>query len=263
VFPEPNLWDAPVSLAREHGRATPDTPAGSGASGNGSRPSGNSPMAGPSGAGSGGSGAPQSPGSPTNGPGSLPPAAVSLLPPDKLLPFMVPFRGGPGPLCGGAASAASTRCLSPHHLDLHNMVTPLQTSCLTCNPALMKPNPHSVHATALLKSYMCMGLTPSQTKKGTYVLCRWSADLGSLVGLGGSESDAPGSASGSPLAVAAPVFALPPEYEEAKKRKVASVADLRNAVKTVQHPSSLAMRLPRAEWRFVNVRGRARREATR
>ena len=26
VFPEPNLWDAPVSLAREHGRATPDTP---------------------------------------------------------------------------------------------------------------------------------------------------------------------------------------------------------------------------------------------
>lgn len=38
-----------------------------------------------------------------------PPRAVSLLPPDKLLPFMIPFRGGSGSLCGGAASAANTR----------------------------------------------------------------------------------------------------------------------------------------------------------
>mmetsp|Transcript_707 Transcript_707/g.2084 ORF Transcript_707/g.2084 Transcript_707/m.2084 type:complete len:651 (+) Transcript_707:360-2312(+) len=155
VFTDPNLWDQPVSLAREHGRATPDTPS-----------SGNRvPGGGPS-----GSGAPHSPGSPTGGTGS-PPPAVSLLPPDKLLPFMIPFRGGSGSLCGGAASAANTR---------------------------------------------------------------WSADLGSLVGLGGSDGEGGGSGSGSPMAMAPAVFPLPPEYEAAKDRKVASVADLRNAVKTAQ-----------------------------
>lgn len=36
--------------------------------------------------------------------------AFSLLPPEKLLPFMVPFQGGRGPLCGGAASGGITRC---------------------------------------------------------------------------------------------------------------------------------------------------------
>lgn len=163
VFPEPNLWDSPISLAREHGRATPDTPT---SAAGGGRPSGGSPTSG-GGAGAGG-GTPHSPGSPTGGPGSPPPAAVSLLPPDRLLPFMVPFRGGRGPLCGGAATAAGGR---------------------------------------------------------------WSADLGSLVGLG---SDSEGGGGGSPHAVPQPVFPLPPEYEEAKERKVASVADLRNAVKTAQ-----------------------------
>ena len=68
----------------------------------------------------------------------------------------------------------------------------------------------------------------------------WSADLGSLVGLGGSEGDGPGSAGGSPHAIAPPVFPLPPEYEEAKERKVASVADLRNAVKTVRQSIALS-----------------------
>lgn len=75
--------------------------------GSGGRPSGGSPTSG--GAAGAGGGTPHSPGSPTGGPGSPPPAAVSLLPPDKLLPFMVPFRGGRGPLCGGAATAAGGR----------------------------------------------------------------------------------------------------------------------------------------------------------
>lgn len=34
------------------------------------------------------------------------PPGVSLLPPDKLMPFAVPFRGGPGPLCGGPATGS-------------------------------------------------------------------------------------------------------------------------------------------------------------
>jgi hypothetical protein len=50
----------------------------------------------------------------------------------------------------------------------------------------------------------------------------------------GMEGDTPTSAGGSPHAVPQPVFPLPPEYEEAKERKVASVAELRNAVKTVR-----------------------------
>jgi hypothetical protein len=29
---------------------------------------------------------------------------VYLMPPEEFLPFMVPFKGGPGPLCGGACS---------------------------------------------------------------------------------------------------------------------------------------------------------------
>lgn len=153
VYVEPNLWDSPVSLAREHGRATPDTPT---ATSRGLHP--HSPTGGNS-----------SPGSPTGSSGS-PLPAVSLLPPDKLLPFIIPFRGGTGSLCGGAASAANTR---------------------------------------------------------------WSSDLGSLVGLGGSDADCQNS-NGSPVPVAPPVFPLPPEYEEAKDRKVAAVADLRNAVKTAQ-----------------------------
>lgn len=35
---------------------------------------------------------------------------ATLLPPDRLLPFMVPFHGGPGALCGGAASGGAARC---------------------------------------------------------------------------------------------------------------------------------------------------------
>jgi len=70
-----NLWDQPVTLARHHKPATPD-----------SLSSSNSP----------GSKAQSRP-------------LVQMLPPDKLLPFMIPFQGGSGPLCGGAASGGVTR----------------------------------------------------------------------------------------------------------------------------------------------------------
>lgn len=84
VTAEPNLWDRPVSLAREHRRAGPD--------GQGAAPGG-SPTS--------------SADSPTGG---AAPPAVSLLPPEKLLPFMIPFQGGRGHMCGGAASDALPRC---------------------------------------------------------------------------------------------------------------------------------------------------------
>lgn len=38
---------------------------------------------------------------------SKPTPAYSILPPEKLMPFVVPFRGGPGHLCGGPANVAS------------------------------------------------------------------------------------------------------------------------------------------------------------
>ena len=64
----------------------------------------------------------------------------------------------------------------------------------------------------------------------------------------GMEGDTPTSAGGSPHAALQPVFPLPPEYEEAKERKVASVADLRNAVKTVRPASSLPSPIIAAEY---------------
>ena len=77
VAVEPNLWDQPVSLAREHRHLAPDSPRGPEAR----LDSGQVPMG--------------------------PRLTAQLLPPHKLLPFVVPFRGGPGPLCGGAASLSS------------------------------------------------------------------------------------------------------------------------------------------------------------
>ena len=81
VATEPNLWDQPVSLAREHKHLAPDSPKMS---------SGDSNTA---------------PVGPRN--------AVQLLPAAKLLPFMVPFRGGPGPLCGGAAMLSTKYVFCP------------------------------------------------------------------------------------------------------------------------------------------------------
>lgn len=83
VNTEPNLWDQSVSLAREHKHLAPDSPRiGSGGD------SSAAPMG--------------------------PRHAVQLLPAAKLLPFMVPFRGGPGALCGGAAML-STRSVQTVH----------------------------------------------------------------------------------------------------------------------------------------------------
>lgn len=84
VGAEPNLWDHYITLAREHGRGGPD------------------PLeAAPSPSEAGGSSA-------------APPPPLALLPPDKLLPFMIPFQGGPGSMAGGPASsnASQLRCSS-------------------------------------------------------------------------------------------------------------------------------------------------------
>ena len=78
VAVEPNLWDQPVSLAREHRHLAPDSPKGPEAL----RADGSSASVGPR-------------------------LTAQLLPAHKLLPFMVPFRGGPGSLCGGAATLSS------------------------------------------------------------------------------------------------------------------------------------------------------------
>lgn len=79
VAVEPNLWDQAVSLAREHRHMAPDSPKGQDGRGDGS--SASAPVG--------------------------PRMSAQLLPAHKLLPFMVPFRGGPGTLCGGAASLSS------------------------------------------------------------------------------------------------------------------------------------------------------------
>ncbi|KAK9810967.1 hypothetical protein WJX73_001581 [Symbiochloris irregularis] len=75
VAASPNLWDRPVTLALQHGPATPDSHSPSG-------------------------------GQAVSLLNEHPP--VQLLPPEKLLPFMIPFLGGRGNLCGGPASFVST-----------------------------------------------------------------------------------------------------------------------------------------------------------
>jgi hypothetical protein len=57
------------------------------------------------------------------------------------------------------------------------------------------------------------------------MVSRIAADLGSFMGLGD------GAAAHPPLPPSP--FRLPPAYEDAKEKKVAAVAELRNAVKSV------------------------------
>ena len=46
---------------------------------------------------------------------SKPTPAYSILPPEKLTPFVIPFKGGPGALCGGPATTpALSRCVGMH-----------------------------------------------------------------------------------------------------------------------------------------------------
>ncbi|KAF8056726.1 tbccd1 [Scenedesmus sp. PABB004] len=115
----PSLWDQPLLLSG----------GGGGGGGGSSGTSGGAP------GGSGGGAAAQrqqrpgaaSPSSPhTHGSSGAGPGGerrgwgggakpVSLLPPEEFLPLVVPFRGTPGPLAGGAAHSASTHWLPGSH----------------------------------------------------------------------------------------------------------------------------------------------------
>ncbi len=70
--------------------------------------------------------------------------------------------------------------------------------------------------------------------KACIARARMAADLGSFVGLGDSSGGGGGPLAPSP-------FRLPPAYEEAKERKVAAVAELRNAVKAVCGTSAVTL----------------------
>ena len=93
VTAEPNLWDQAVSLSREQRRGPAPESAVPGGSGNCS----------PTGSGS------SSPVSATGGLRGSPPPPMALLSPEMMLPFMIPFQGGRGHMCGGAASDALPR----------------------------------------------------------------------------------------------------------------------------------------------------------
>ena len=142
VRPTPNQWDQPLALLPDHSKHHHAALHGGAAAG-GSPGSpmqqwqaaalareqqaaeqvatGQSPGAGDdmdlsqraqqAGSSGGAPGSPRSPHAGALGEEGLPaspvlgtPAAVTLLPPDKLMPFVVPFKGGSGPLCGGPAT---------------------------------------------------------------------------------------------------------------------------------------------------------------
>lgn len=210
VTAEPNLWDRPVSLGREHRPATPDSDSAAAAAGKARLP-------------------------------------FTLLPPDKLLPLMVPFKGGPGPLCGGAASGGGPRCepitASPRlpccttaaTMQSHRHVTVGLTSEATSKLARQREGQHA-------RTKRQLSVRQSRCREGprgwlsfraedegwACGACRMSADVGSFVGL----ADSGASSGAGPLAPSP--FRLPAAYEEAKERKVAAVSDLRNAVKAVR-----------------------------
>lgn len=80
VLPEPNLWDCSVTLTREHWRASLDTLMSS----DEAHPLGGTDV----------------------------PPPITPLAPEKLVPFMVPFHGGSGPLLGGPSSVGGQRYAS-------------------------------------------------------------------------------------------------------------------------------------------------------
>eukprot|EP00884_Botryococcus_braunii_P002985 jgi/Botrbrau1/12688/Bobra.67_1s0052.1 len=149
VTPEPNLWDKPVTLAREHGRATPDsgTDIGGGTTTSKARD------------------------------------PVQLLPPERLVPFMVPFQGGRGPMCVVTSESPVVKIVK------------------TESPTVNGESP-------VVTSGWAVGLT-----------LRMGRQQGGL------------------LAGPGP-FRLPQAYEEAKDKKVAAVAELRNAVKSAYQGGS-------------------------
>ena len=81
IDPRVNLWDRYVQLVREERTAAPDSPNPTRAALAGRRESG------------------------AEG-GQIGLAPASLLPPEKLAPFVIPFRGGPGKAAGGAPAMA-------------------------------------------------------------------------------------------------------------------------------------------------------------
>ena len=71
--------------------------------------------------------------------GTLGPVNVSLLPPGKLAPFVVPFRGGPGPLAGGPPSLLSPA--SKTSSDPRSMLLDAGEAGGACFPVSLWPVP--------------------------------------------------------------------------------------------------------------------------
>ena len=57
---------------------------------------------------------------------------VQLLPPDSLVPFLTPFRGVGGPLCGGAASHSPEARASLERQSSGSQASPSHSCALLC-----------------------------------------------------------------------------------------------------------------------------------
>ena len=68
---------------------------------------------------------------------------VYLMPPEEFLPFMVPFKGGPGPLCGGACSetfqwSVDSDSYAPHAQQPHEKQYAMQRALFAKHTWLAK-----------------------------------------------------------------------------------------------------------------------------
>ena len=191
VTPEPNRWDAPCGVGREPVLAPPlPSPP----------PSPSSPST--------AAAAFASSASPCNSSASAAAsiaagaAPASLLEPDKFAPLVIPFVGGPGPLCGGAALPDGSRLAADAGALLG-----LAPAAAAANPSSHRQSSDPTGASPATMTSPAPSTPSSPT-----------------------AAAAAAAAASARLAAASP-FALPRRYAVARERKVSAIADLRSAVR--------------------------------
>jgi len=208
VTTEPNRWDAPCGVGREPVLAPPlPSPPPSPSSPSTAAAAFASPFSSAAAAAA------------SSAAGAAP---ASLLEPDKFAPLVIPFVGGPGPLCGGAALPDGSRLAADAGALLG--LAPAAAAHAAAHGPSRQPsgggfgggdenaNP-TASASALPTATATATTSPAPSTPSSPTAAAAAA-----------------AAASARLAAASP-FALPRRYAVARERKVSAIADLRSAVR--------------------------------
>lgn len=208
VTTEPNRWDAPCGVGREPVLAPPlPSPPPSPSSPSTAAAAFASPFSSAAAAAA------------SSAAGAAP---ASLLEPDKFAPLVIPFVGGPGPLCGGAALPDGSRLAADAGALLG--LAPAAAAHAAAHGPSCQPsgggfgggdenaNP-TASASALPTATATATTSPAPSTPSSPTAAAATA-----------------AAASARLAAASP-FALPRRYAVARERKVSAIADLRSAVR--------------------------------